>query len=748
MNPSIEKTVQQITPGTVLSRQLAIQKEQFHQGEMITIRDHQKEALSAISEFLASGEKAGHVEMATATGKSYLIATLAQAAADLGMRTLILAPSLRIAQQLYGEDGEKGLGKFTDLHETGRAGQRYGSNLSTRSLEQPVAVTTYQSLNSLHKAGLAPAFDLIIADEAHRSLGGVTSQTMEDFSPQAIKIGFTATPSYSDEKSLDQLLPEKIFSLDIRDSIERGLTPPISSIIYETGDEIPTFDPNRDDFSERELSALITIKARNEAIVTFAKNFVEAGMQGAVACLPGGDLAHPRLVAEQLGSTIITDKNGESRAVRAISVGAHRTQEDNERIIEAYDNGDIDVVTFVYSLEQGWDSERPQFMINASPTTSAVRETQLLGRLLRGDEEVFFVDFLDLSKKRQYTSLHVLGEETIEATRRTGRSANASTPRKSVNIGDILDSDLYEKIKLSEGKLVSQLFVGEIMSEHERLIQKWNRTLENEGLPEEPVTTFQSKDVAMRAFIKARRALGDEASIDALADYALEHQPKSQSLSYKKMYEHIETAHLHTINENMADIDDYDMFVDKDSVVEAVEHEMLGYGIDEILDSLPEREAGVIRMRYGLNTQEPMTFVEIGDEYEITGSYASVLHAEGMKKLLKPVRRKKIFGYLYDEDFKVASEKPVFTRPYDGSNVIRRDFLDEERQKQHKQAIADMTHRKNPPSRNEVLKPLMNRQRQLSDLISEERYPDPLVVDEITQIEGYIAGLYEFYDNL
>lgn len=748
MKPSHELSPSLITPGIVLSRQLMAQQERFHDNEEVEILDHQQEALAAINSFLNSGEAAGHVEMATATGKTYLMSSLAQAAADLGMRTLILAPTVRVAEQLHGEDGSRGLGKFTDLHETGRTGQRYGDKLSTRSLEQPVVITTYQSLNALHKAGLAPTVDLVIADEAHRSLGDVTSQTIEEFSPNAIKMGFTATPSYTKEKSLDQLLPVKIFSLDIRESVERGLTPPISSIIYETGDEIPVLDPARSEFTERELERLITLKSRNESIVKFTKNFVESGMQGAVACIPGSELAHARLVADELNKITILDKDGESRTIRAASVGSHRTPEDNQRIIEAYDNKQIDVLSFVYSLEQGWDSDRPQFVINASPTTSTVRETQLLGRLLRGEDEVFFVDFFDIAKKHQFTSLHVLGEEKIELKRRIGGHRNSKYKREQIDIGDILDKDLYEKIQFTDGKLLSQLYFGENVSENDRLIQHWNRILEQDGLPEEPGAQIKASEVAMRGFLRARHALGDEASLEALTDYELENQ-QNEAGSYNSIHERMTSAHLEIVNRDMANIDDLEMFVDIDSTTEIVENLMLRKQLDNILNSLSERESGIIRMYHGISGDDPKSFRQIGEYYGLTGSAISQTYSKAMAKLRHPSRSESIKDFLNEYPApsikKESSEQTI--RWVETPHYLSPSFYLEDRNIQRDQAIRDLANTTTLPAKETLIYKLLFAIQDLRGSIDHLTHPDPRKVETIVQMEGYLAGIEEFYTD-
>lgn len=643
-----------ITPGTVLSRQLVKQRELVQSNPDIQRLAHQQEAMSSIKSYLENGGTAGYVEMATASGKSYLIAMMAKAAAELGMRTLILAPTTNIADQLYGDNGEKGLGKFTDLHQQDKVGRRFGEHLGRDTLNKPVVVTTYQSLNSLVQKNQIGNVDLILADEAHRSLGEVTSVTMAEFSPQAIKVGFTATPEYTPDRSVTQILPDRIFGLDIRDSVERGLTPSIRSLIYETNIAIPMLDPSRSEFTDRELETLISMKQRNDAVVKFAADFVGAGLHGAIACVPGGKLAHPRRIAETLNETEVKDDDGTVRFIRAEAVGSHREAIENRETIEAFDRGEIDVLTFVQSLEQGWDSTLPRFMINASPTTSLVKESQLLGRLLRGEDEVVFVDFLDRSKKQQVTSLHVLGEARISAERKIGGRSYGGQ-KNNIRLADILHSDLYDRLESVDGMLLSELNVREAdsASSYAAYIQnKWNKVLEQEGLGETLPALFEVKDFAAHALAVARKELGfgDELSSSQIEDVA--HFAAQNGLTtlrkFSNVYDEIRGAYM---NEVVKDIDDYEISYTDDRAEQDLFNADLKKTIERLLDyDLNKQAAYVIRGRFGIGRDEPAILDVIGDEIGVTRERVRQIESKALAKLRDPSRSSRLKEYAINRE--------------------------------------------------------------------------------------------------
>lgn len=85
-----------------------------------------------------------------------------------------------------------------------------------------------------------------------------------------------------------------------------------------------------------------------------------------------------------------------------------------------------------------------------------------------------------------------------------------------------------------------------------------------------------------------------------------------------------------------------------------VEVRFLRRSIDDVLSSLTEREAGVVSMRFGLTTDEPMTLDEIGRVYGVTRERIRQIEDKALSKLRDPVRSNELRPYMYgiadDED--------------------------------------------------------------------------------------------------
>lgn len=83
-----------------------------------------------------------------------------------------------------------------------------------------------------------------------------------------------------------------------------------------------------------------------------------------------------------------------------------------------------------------------------------------------------------------------------------------------------------------------------------------------------------------------------------------------------------------------------------DIVLELLNQKNLSTTIEEILSSLSEREASVIKMRYGIGYDEPMTLEAIGSLMNVTRERIRQIEAKAMSRLEHPSQKKKLKGYL------------------------------------------------------------------------------------------------------
>ena len=73
---------------------------------------------------------------------------------------------------------------------------------------------------------------------------------------------------------------------------------------------------------------------------------------------------------------------------------------------------------------------------------------------------------------------------------------------------------------------------------------------------------------------------------------------------------------------------------------------LLKENLDEVLASLSDREAKVLKMRFGLNGKRPMTLEEVGKEFGVTRERIRQIEAKALRKLKHPSHRKKLQDFL------------------------------------------------------------------------------------------------------
>jgi len=109
-----------------------------------------------------------------------------------------------------------------------------------------------------------------------------------------------------------------------------------------------------------------------------------------------------------------------------------------------------------------------------------------------------------------------------------------------------------------------------------------------------------------------------------------------------------EPISLHTPLGEDGDSEFGDLIEDTEAVVpaDAVSFTMLQRQLESLLDSLSEREAGVIRMRFGLGDGIPKTLDQIGDTFGVTRERIRQIESKTMAKLRHPSRSQSLRDYL------------------------------------------------------------------------------------------------------
>jgi len=90
-------------------------------------------------------------------------------------------------------------------------------------------------------------------------------------------------------------------------------------------------------------------------------------------------------------------------------------------------------------------------------------------------------------------------------------------------------------------------------------------------------------------------------------------------------------------------------FIEDESVLgpmDAASRELLKEQMQDVLDSLSERERRVLKLRFGLVDGQTRTLEEVGEEFGVTRERIRQIEAKALRKLRHPIRSRKLRDYL------------------------------------------------------------------------------------------------------
>ncbi len=335
--------------------------DKVRRGDDNVLLPRQFETIQKIRDFLAAGYIDGHVIMPTGIGKTVIFSKFVEAALNgSGGKALIVGPTKIILHQNQGK-----LGAFADIN----AGRYFHGD---KDLSKQVTVTTYHSLRNLIGNGIIDpkSYQIVILDEAHCALGPQTISAVESFE-DAIKIGFTATPEYHEEKSVNDILPFTIDEMSVREGIESNLLAGLRVLIAKTSTKADKIALEGRNFEEESLTKTINTPKRNEFVVSLYK---DPRFFGKRAITYGGSCAHAKDLFEKYME----------RDIPAAYIDGSTSESEREDLFAAFKEGKtVKVLCNAEVLIQGFDETEAEVCFNAAPTLSKVVAEQRGGRVLR-----------------------------------------------------------------------------------------------------------------------------------------------------------------------------------------------------------------------------------------------------------------------------------------------------------------------------------------------------------------------------
>ena len=294
------------------------------------------------------------------------------------LKSLVLIPGHQIKEQTLGNEDE--LGAIRTFAPGVSVGEYSGYRKTT---DATVTVMTYQSLPGAVASGSIEKIDpaIVVCDEAHHIIDGTWAEAVESISRDRIRVGLTATGEYSKTRNVSLLFPHILAEKSMIEGIEEGILAEMQGFVYKGSSRISVAKHGAD-YDEEGLFNDIANSEDNFLAAKICAEEVKMGRRGVISCVPGFDRAHAKIMAEILSHTKVETAEGE-RYIRAAFVGGEIHPDYLRKIFKDYRNGQVDVITYVNLLLEGWDSPQSDFTVLLRPTASRVLAEQRIGRIIR-----------------------------------------------------------------------------------------------------------------------------------------------------------------------------------------------------------------------------------------------------------------------------------------------------------------------------------------------------------------------------
>lgn len=329
---------------------------------MYKLRDYQEDNLNEIRHSYAKGNKRVLYQAATGSGKTVVASMVAKMAVKRGNRVMPVAHRreliIQFAEKLRAMELNVGIVM---------AGEELKIN---REIQVGSIQTLWRRYLKERKIHLhAP--DLIIIDEAHRSLSNTYLKLMEAF-PDAWVLGLTATPVRTDGRGLGHIYEDMIRSPSVAELTSMGHLVPVIPYGGSIGD-LSGIKSVAGDYNKKELEARMNLpKLVGDCVQNWLKH-----AQGRPTLTFASGVKHSIALEEAYNAV----------GIKAVHVDANTHKEDRDAVLGRLISGEIQILTNCMVYTEGTDCPIISCIQDASPTKAISGYLQKVGRGMRPHEE-------------------------------------------------------------------------------------------------------------------------------------------------------------------------------------------------------------------------------------------------------------------------------------------------------------------------------------------------------------------------
>jgi type I restriction enzyme R subunit len=364
-------------------------------------RGYQIEGVRRVLESVEAGRRKFLMVMATGTGKTRVATALVDVLqrARWAKRVLFLVDRLALQEQA--------LGTFKEHMASSPRWPEEGERIFAR--DRRIYVTTYPTMLNLIQAGTTPStwispffFDLVVADESHRSIYNIYREVVRYF--HALTLGLTATPrdhvdhdtfalfdcpigdptyAYGFDEAVAHEPPYlcEFEVLNVRSRFQvQGIHGPALEPAAQEQLALEGFDPETIDFEGTDLERKVSNAPTNALII---REFMEESIKDPTGTLPGKSILFACSVRHARALQDIFDQlypEHRGRLARVLTSDDSRVH-GRGGLLDQFKNQDMPRVAIsVDMLDTGVDVREVVNLVFAKPVYSYVKFWQMIGR--------------------------------------------------------------------------------------------------------------------------------------------------------------------------------------------------------------------------------------------------------------------------------------------------------------------------------------------------------------------------------
>jgi superfamily II DNA or RNA helicase len=332
---------------------------------MITLRDYQETLVDSVRDSFRTGKKAPLVVSPTGSGKTVMFAYISDRTSERKKKVLILVHRQELVDQTCKT--LRAFGVDHGIIAAGRTPERW------RMVQVASVQTLVRRLDDFRP-------DLIVVDECHHVIS-VTYRKIINHNPQALVLGFTATPERLDGKGLGEVFDDLLRGPEVSWLIDNGH---LSRPKYYAPPQVANFSDvhiQAGDFNKKELADVMDKKSiTGDAVEHYSRICPN---QPAVAFC--ASVAHAQHVAEQFAAA----------GFAASTIDGKMDKDHRREVVKMLGDGRLKVLTSCEIINEGFDLPIVSAAILLRPTMSLGLHLQQIGRVLRvseGKKNAFILD--------------------------------------------------------------------------------------------------------------------------------------------------------------------------------------------------------------------------------------------------------------------------------------------------------------------------------------------------------------------